>query len=192
MHGQNNIKYKNSYKINFHHTNRGQLYEILFTCPSDKIIKLFCSKWYPVSGQEVNKLGRRTVPYNTRRSTTRRKAMMKAVNPSHLRISTFPMSWNPYRSYRQMQTLLAPRRETTKVHSHTTDPVVACYGHAKHARRRQSQWTAEKQLRWEKGEDYARYTLSPIRITVTLRSALFWDITQRIAVIPSKLRADWS
>ena len=123
------------------------MYEILLTCPSDKIIKLFCSKWYPVSGQEVNKLGRRMGPYNTRRSMTRRKAMMKAVNPSHQRINMFPMSWHPYRSFRQMQTLLAPRRETTKDHSHTTDPVVACCGHAKHARRRQSQWTAEKQLR---------------------------------------------
>jgi len=108
---------------------------------------LFCSKWYPVSGQEVNKLGRREGPYSTRRSTTRRKAMMKAVNPSHQRINTFPTSWHPYRSLRQMQTLLAPRRETTKAHSHTTDPVVACYGLAKHARRRQSLWTAEKQLR---------------------------------------------
>ena len=115
---------------------------------------------------------------------TRRKAMMKAVNPSHQRINTFPMSWHPYRSFRQMQTLLAPWRETTKAHSHTTDPVVACYGHAKHARRRQSQWTVEKQLRWEKGEDYARYTLSPMRTAVTLRPAFFWDITQRMVVIP--------
>ena len=136
------------------------MYEILLTCPCDKIIKMFCSKWYPVSGHEVNKLGRRMGSYNTRRSTTRRKAMMKAVNPSHQRTNTFRMSWHPYRSFRQMQMLLAPRRETTKAHSHTTDPVVACCGHAKHARRRQLQWTAEKQLRWEKGEDYARYILS--------------------------------
>jgi hypothetical protein len=77
----------------------------------------------------------------------RRKAMMKRVNPSHQRINTFPTSWHPYHSYRQMQTLQAPRRETTKAHSHTMDPVVACYGRARRARRKQSQWTAEKQLR---------------------------------------------
>jgi hypothetical protein len=77
----------------------------------------------------------------------RRKAMMKAVIPSHQRINTFRMSWHPYRSFKQMQTLQAPLRETTKGHSHTTDPVVACYGHARRARRRLSQWTAEKQLR---------------------------------------------
>jgi hypothetical protein len=34
---------------------------------------------------------------------------------------------------------------------------VACYGRARHAKRRPSQWTAEKQLLWEKEEDCARY-----------------------------------
>jgi hypothetical protein len=97
----------------------------------------------PVASKLCRKMGRP----NTRNLTMTRKAMMKkGASPSHQRINMCPTSWHRYRFCKGVRTPRPPRRETTKALSLIMGCAVACYGRARHAKRRPSQWTAEKQL----------------------------------------------
>jgi hypothetical protein len=109
----------------------------------DTIIKPFA-----VADLVASKLYRRMEWASTRNLTMTRKVMMKkGASQSHQRINMYLTSWHPYRFCKWVRTPRPPHRETTKALCLTMGCAVACYGRARHARRRPSQWTAEKQLR---------------------------------------------